>query len=185
MHARSVTLLALTFALCLSAFSIRGAEKLSDQVAAATLVKQGETAPDFTAQTTDGRELHLSNMQGKVVLLYFFSVQSVPSTAVEMRYLEKELYQHLKGRADFMLVAIGRGHTRDDLVKIGGENRLTFPLVADPDSAIYQRYFSKFVPRKVVVKKNGTIADLISGNHELDGVFKLQRILEREFATKP
>ena len=159
-----------------------GAE-LDKAVASATLVKVGQSAPDFTCQTIDGKSLTLSAMRGKVVVLYYFST-SVGFCLTEMKYLEKEVFQKLRDREDFQLIGIGRGHSHDELVKAGGQNKLTFPLVADPKQEFYQRYFSKYVPRTVLVRKDGSIAYLASGYHEFNGIVELQTALQRALAEK-
>jgi peroxiredoxin len=159
-------------------------EELDKQVAAATLVEQFQAAPDFTCKTTDGRDFTLSAQKGKVLLLYFFSTSNAASIT-EMRYLEKEIHQKLKGRGDFQIIAIGRGHEREELVKLAGERQYTFSFVPDPKQEIYGRYFARFVPRKVVVRRDGTIAYLASGYKEFEGILQLQELLARELAVKP
>lgn len=158
-------------------------EDLAAQVAQATLVKAGQAAPDFTCQTTDGRDFTLSAQQGKVVVLYFFST-SVGASLTEMRYLEQEIFQKLRGREDFQLIAIGRGHTREELVTLGGENKLTFPLAADPQAAVFGRYFTKFVPRTVVVRRDGVIGHMTNGFYEFEGIVKLQQALAHHLQAK-
>jgi peroxiredoxin len=175
----------LLFIACTSLLSANAADHLEEDVKAATLVRKDQAAPDFTCRTTDNREIKLSALKGKVVLLYFFSTKSVPASVFEMKYLEKEIFQKLQKRDDFQLLAIGRGHTREELVKIGGENKLTFPLVPDEKEEICRHYFNKFVPRKVVLRRDGTIAYLASGYAEFDGIVNLQQVIARELAYKP
>jgi peroxiredoxin len=155
--------------------------KLDDEVKASTLVKVGQEAPDFAGLTTDSRNITLSSLKGKVVVLYFFSVR-VPPCIIEMKYLEKEVYQKLRNRPDFQMIGIGRANTRDELVTLGGENKLTFPLVPDPTVNIYERYFTKYTPRTVVVGKNGSITYIANGYNEYAGIVKLQAILARELS---
>lgn len=170
---------ALTLTVCL--IFARGSEAqekdVDEEVKKNTLVEVGQMAPDFTCETTDGRTITLSALKGKGVVLYFFST-SVGACITEMRYLEQEIFQKLRNREDFQLIAIGRGHSREELVKVGGENKLTFPLVPDPKQELYQRYFSKFVPRTVVVRKDGSIAYLASGYREFAGITDLQAALQ-------
>ncbi|WP_395718921.1 peroxiredoxin family protein [Prosthecobacter sp.] len=158
------------------------ADDLSQEVKAATLVSLYGKAPDFTCRTTDGREFQLSAMRGKVVLLYFFA-SSVPFSLTEMRYIEKEVFEKLRQRDDFAILGVARGHTREETVVMGGQNKLTFPLAADPKQELYGRYFTKFVPRTVVVRKNGTIAYLASGSKEYESIVQLQTVLARELAA--
>jgi len=163
---------------------LRAEDDVDKEVVAATLVAKHQKAPDFTCQTTDGRNLTLSALKGKVVVLYFFSAKSLPACVSELKYLETEVFQELRKREDFQLIAIGRDHTREELVKLGGENKLTFPLVPDPQQEIYARYFTKFTPRTVVVRKDGSVAHLTNGYHEYDGIIRLQAVLAQELALK-
>ncbi|MFZ2279737.1 MAG: TlpA disulfide reductase family protein [Prosthecobacter sp.] len=149
-----------------------------------TLVQVGETAPDFNGKTTDGRTMTLSALKGKVVVVYFFSTQVAPCIA-EMKHLQSEVYEKLRNRDDFQLIGIGfgKGSTREELVILGGENKFTFPLVPDPGRQIYERYFTKYAPRTVVIGKTGVIRHLASGYHELTSIPKLQAALARELAV--
>lgn len=157
--------------------------ELDQDVVAATLVRPDQVAPDFSGRTTTGKTLTLSAMKGQVVMLYFFSTTSVPACVAELRLLEQAVFQPLQHRTDFQFIGIGRDHTREQLVKIGGDNKLTFPLVPDPQQELFERYFAKYVPRQMVVRKNGTIAYHASGQQEADGILRLRAILERELAV--
>ncbi|MBK8039973.1 MAG: TlpA family protein disulfide reductase [Verrucomicrobiaceae bacterium] len=169
---------ALFFCLCLISSSlVKGADSIDAQVQAATRVKQGETAPDFSCKTTDGRAFNLGAQKGKVVLLYFFAA-SVPFSFTEMGYIQKEIVEKLEKREDFTVLCIGRGHTHDEMVKISGENKLRLPMTADSDGAIYGRMFTKFVPRTVLIARDGSIAYLANGSKEYDGIVKLQQAIE-------
>jgi peroxiredoxin len=176
---------ALVLSACLSITFGSGARatEVDKAVAQATLVKVKQAAPDFTCTTTNSRTITLSSLKGKAVVLYFFST-SVGACITELKYLEKEVFQKLQNRDDFQLIAIGRGHSREELVKVGGENKLTFPLVADLKQEVFQHYFSKYVPRTVVVKKDGSIAYLASGYRDLVGTLELQGVLQGVLADK-
>lgn len=163
----------------LSPSLVKGDQIIDAQIQAATLLKTGDAAPDFTCKTTDGRPFSLAEHKGKVVLLYFFAT-SVPFSFTEMRYIQKEIVEKLEKREDFAVLCIGRGHNREELVRIGGENMLRLPMAADADKTIYKRYFSKFVPRTVVIAKDGTIAFQMSGSKEFEGIVKLQQALDVE-----
>lgn len=158
---------------------VKGAESIDAQIQAATRVKKGEIAPDFSCKTTEGRNFSLEAQKGKVVLLYFFAA-SVPFSYTEMRYIEQEIVKKLGDREDFSVLCIARGHTHEEVVRMGGENKLRLPMVADADKTIYERYFSKFVPRTAIVAKDGSIAYLTSGSKEFEGIVQLQQALEEE-----
>ncbi|MGV3661859.1 MAG: peroxiredoxin family protein [Prosthecobacter sp.] len=154
-----------------------GEDSFDAEVRQAALVGKGQPAPDFACKVTDGSPFTLSASKGKVTVLFFFS--DTGASASEMRYLESEIVQYLRHRDDFQLVGIGRGCSREKLVKMGGENKLTFPLVADEDAGIFGRYFTKFVPRTVVVGRDGIIAHMTSG-HKYAGVIALRQVVESE-----
>ncbi|MEZ5385144.1 MAG: hypothetical protein R3F13_06485 [Prosthecobacter sp.] len=53
-------------------------------------------------------------------------------------------------------------------------------MAADPQAEVYSRYFLKFVPRLVVVRRDGTIGYLRSGYREFENIVELQAVLQRE-----
>ncbi len=182
MKSRLLKLFVLLLTFSASTHGLRATEDDVDaKIEAATLVRAGQAAPDFTCQTTDGKTITLSAQKEKVVVLYFFSTSNAASLT-EMRYFEKEIFQKIRDRDDFLLLAIGRGHTREELVKISGENKFTFAFAADPKQEIYQRYFSRYVPRTLIIRKDGTIAYLASG-YVYETFLRMQEALARELPT--
>ena len=174
----------LFIALMLTVCPLVAADDLSQEIKAATLVENGGPAADFTCLDITGRQHTLSALKGKVVVLYFFS-SSNPASRADLQYLEKEIFQKLRDKEGFQMLAIGRDYQREELVKLGGEDKLTFPLVADPKQEIYRRYFTKFVPRTVVVRRDGSIAWQTSGA-EYEKIVQLQGVLARELTfNKP
>lgn len=149
------------------------------EIASSTRISMGQEAPDFTCNTTDGAKFSLSAQRGKVVVLYFFAA-SVPSCFTELKYVEKGVQQKLRERKDFVMLALGRGHTREEVVRLGGQHGLTFPLAADEAQGVYSRYFSAFVPRLVVLDKKGRVCHLQSGSKDYEGVVELMLVLQRE-----
>lgn len=155
------------------------AADLDREVKAATLHSVGDAAPDFSCRLTDGREFKLSAHRGKVVLLYFFA--KIPGACVtEMGYIEKAIVKKLGNRDDFAVLAVGHRLEREEVVNLAGQNKITLPLAADPQAEVFSRYFRQYVPRVVVVRKDGTIAYQRSGYQELEGILELQEAVGRE-----
>ena len=177
----AIAFLVLQVFLCAPA--VAGLKSVSEEIAAATLVQVGQEAPDFACKRIDGRPFILSELRGKVVLLYFFA-SSAPFSVTEMKYIESNVFQKLREREDFVMLAVGRGYERDEVVKIGGKNGLEFPMVHDPKSEIYGKYFSKFVPRTVVLDRDGKISFMANGFHEYDGIVDLQTVLAKELGAQ-
>jgi peroxiredoxin len=151
---------------------------LDAEIQTSTLIHQGEPPPDFSCQTTDGITFTLSQQKGKVVLLYFFA-SSVPFCYAEMRYIEKEIVKKLEKRTDFVVLCLARGHTREEVVRIAGENHLRLPMAADESREIYASMFTKFVPRTVLVSQDGRVIYTSAGSREFEGIVKLQQVIAR------
>jgi len=169
-------------ALMLAVMPTFATDDVNQELKATILVQEGGAAVDFTCQDTTGRQYTLSALKGKVVVLYFFCSSNAASLA-DLRYLQSEIFQKLRDNEGFQMLAIGRDYEREELVKLSGEGRLTFPLVADPKQEIYHLYFTKFVPRTVVVRRDGSIAYQTSGA-EYEKILQLQSVLARELTFK-
>jgi peroxiredoxin len=50
-----------------------------------TTLKEGDQAPDFSAETAKGREMNLSALRGKNVVLYFYPKDDTPGCTIEAK----------------------------------------------------------------------------------------------------
>ena len=48
-----------------------------------TLLKAGDKAPDFTAKDQDGKQISLSSLKGKKIILYFYPKDQTPGCTQE------------------------------------------------------------------------------------------------------
>lgn len=64
------------------------------------IVKVGEAAPDFTITLTDGKQVTLSSLRGKVVMLQF-TASWCGVCRKEMPFIEKDIWLKHKDNADF------------------------------------------------------------------------------------
>lgn len=121
-----------------------------------TVTQVGQAAPDFQVTTLQGESFHLHDLHGKVVWINFFATWCPPCKA-EMPELEKQVWQRYKGEA-FTVISIGREHTAEELTPFTEERGLTFPVAPDPDRTIYGLYATRYIPRNVLIDKEGKIA---------------------------
>jgi peroxiredoxin Q/BCP len=100
-------------------------------------LKEGDKAPEFTAMTSSGEKLALSELRAKPVVLYFYPKDDTPGCTVQACGL-RDSYQ------DFKLAgAVVLGVSPDPVkshVKFIEKHRLPFILLADEDKAIAQAY---------------------------------------------
>ena len=69
------------------------------------IVRVGETAPDFTITLTDGKQVSLSSLRGKVVMLQF-TASWCGVCRKEMPFIEKDIWLKHKDNTDFALIGI-------------------------------------------------------------------------------
>ena len=147
-----------------------------------TLVKIGDSAPDFTCRTLTGEEFSLAKNKGKVILINFFATWCGPCM-MEMPHLDKELYAKYAENNDVKIIAIGREHTQTDLEKFEKEKKFALPLAADPKREIYGKYAKQYIPRNFIIGKHGKIKFSSMGYSESD-VRQMIEVIEKELKAK-
>jgi peroxiredoxin len=123
----------------------------------------GAKASDFTLRDLDGRQVHLSDFAGKVVLLDFWATWCVPCAA-ELPQLEA-LYEKQK---DAGLVVVGIDMDGPEsvaqVVPFARRYNLTFPTLLDEETRVVNVYNPKRVaPMTVLIDRRGMIARVRNG----------------------
>jgi peroxiredoxin len=138
--------------LTLLVFAIPAIAQEADTTA---LTKVGQKVPGFSVTTLDGNVLKSSELKGKVVLINFFATWCGPCMT-EMPKVEKDIWQALKSDK-LVVLAIGREHSKEELVKFNKEKGFKFSIAPDPKREVYSLFAKQFIPRNYVIDKNGTI----------------------------
>jgi peroxiredoxin len=129
---------------------------LSAQDADSTsLTRTGQVPPDFTVRTLAGESFTLSAMKGRVVLLSFFATWC-PSCREELPALQKGLWEPFR-EAGLTVLALGREHSAAELDTFRTRNGFTFDFAPDADRSVFRQYATKYIPRTVLVGKDGRI----------------------------
>ncbi|GBC74393.1 Putative peroxiredoxin bcp [archaeon HR05] len=96
----------------------------------------GSSAPDFTAESTQGR-IRLSNYKGKSVVLYFYVKDMTPGCTVQSIGI-KDSMERIRALGAEVI-----GISSDDLEshkRFAAKYGLNFPLVSDADNSISKAY---------------------------------------------
>ena len=145
--------------------------------------KIGELAPDFTLISQHGQEISLSNYQGKNNVILFFV--RAPSCWQCRQHVEQlaQMYPQLQAMDSEILALINTDHKQAQ--DYAAALKAPFPILADSDYAIYERYGLNKVfllntrTASVVIDKSGQITYLKSATNPFTWLKEAQEILEQ------
>ena len=146
------------------------AESVSDTVKVATeamsaqadstgyIVRIGEIAPDFTITLTDGKQVTLSSLRGKVVMLQF-TASWCGVCRKEMPFIEKDIWLKHKNNPHFALIGIDLKENREQTIQFGKDLKITYPLTLDPEGKAFYSFAAQGagVTRNIIIDKQGKI----------------------------
>jgi peroxiredoxin len=149
---------------------------IAQQEDKSTYTKTGQAVPSFKVTTLDGKAFDIEQMKGKVILINFFATWCGPCMS-EMPRVEKEIWEKYKGN-NLIVLAIGREHSAEELVKFNKEKGFTFLIAPDPKREVYSKFAKESIPRNYIIDKNGKIAlqEVGYSNEDFD---KLKAELEK------
>jgi peroxiredoxin Q/BCP len=97
----------------------------------------GDKAPDFSLPTGDGKQLSLSDLKGKKVVLYFYPKDMTSGCTKEACSFQESLGALKRKGA----VVIGVSPDRPSLhQRFADKYNLTFPLISDEKKELVKRY---------------------------------------------
>jgi len=111
-------------------------------------------AENFTLNDAAGEPHSLSDYQGKIVFLRFWSLQN-PFVKTDLRNLQ-EAHNRFQNQ-DFTVVAVNVADTHEDVVQFINKVAITFPVLLDPDGKIADRYQITGFPTGFLLDKSGIV----------------------------
>jgi peroxiredoxin len=138
---------------------------------AASIPQIGDQAPSFTLQSIDGKNISLSDYQGKTVIVVFTSV-NCQNCEAQMPYLVGA-YEN----ADNNLVVLDIYHMIFDPRKVRdyvtSKQFTTFPALPDPDNTVANAYgATRYPPTNFIIDGTGII------KYKKIGPFESQKEIE-------
>lgn len=97
----------------------------------------GKPAPLFMLSTDSGDAVSLADFKGKAVVLYFYPKDDTSSCTVEACEFRDTMPRFRKGKA--VILGVSPDTVKSHL-KFREKYKLTFPLLADIDHAVAERY---------------------------------------------
>lgn len=114
-----------------------------------TYLKEGDKAPDFTAKDQNGKDITLSDYQGKKVILYFYPKDNTPGCTMEACNF-RDHYQDLQEKG-FEVIGVS-ADTEKKHQNFINKFELPFTLIADTDRKVIEAYgvwgLKKFMGRE-------------------------------------
>ena len=114
----------------------------------------GAVAPDFTLPDTGGHNVHLRELQGKVIIVDFWATWCPPCRAI-MPHLQK-MYRDGEKRG-LVVLGLDVGEDANTVEKFAREQSYTFPLLIGAEPDIAARYFVEAYPSTFVIDRLGHI----------------------------
>jgi cytochrome c biogenesis protein CcmG, thiol:disulfide interchange protein DsbE len=121
--------------------------------------EKGQTAPEFSARTPDGEIVHLSDFNGRIVLLNFFATWCGPCKA-EASHL-KAAYERSDGNIVFLGVTFQ--DTAASVRAFASDYYLPFPLVLDDSGDAGRDYRVLGLPTTFFIRADGIVHYVVKG----------------------
>jgi thiol-disulfide isomerase/thioredoxin len=113
-------------------------------------------AVDFQLSDLNGKQVRLSELRGKVVLLNFWATWCPPCKA-EMPDLQA-LYRDYGTKNNFVVLAVDVSEAKEPVSDFVEQNRLSFPVLLDGDGRVSDfRYFVRSLPNSFIIDRNGNV----------------------------
>jgi peroxiredoxin len=125
------------------------------------IVNVGDPAPDFSMTLTDGKEVTLSSLRGKVVMLQF-TASWCGVCRKEMPFIERDIWQKHQRNPDFVLMGVDRDEPLEKVLSFIKATGVTYPMGLDPGADIFAKYAVRDagITRNVLIDKTGRIVKM-------------------------
>jgi peroxiredoxin len=126
-----------------------------------TQAVEGSTAPDFTLKDLGGKDVRLSDLRGKIVVLNFWATWCPPCRE-EIPSMMR-LNQAMTGK-QFQMLAVSQDEGGKEAIETYfSKSSNNLPALIDNDQKIGKRYGLTGVPETFIIDKKGVILKKVVG----------------------
>ena len=129
-------------------------------------------AATFALRDIEGRAWDSKDLRGKVVMVNFWST-SCPPCREEMPDLER-LYQRFRGQG--LIILTISGDQPADLRKYRTAEKVSFPLLFDPDDEVKKQFRVVGIPKTFLYDREGRLAGQTLDRPDMYGWIELLRV---------
>ena len=158
---RRLTLIVVVLLLIGGSLYLGSASSSRPQFEPAAVAEVGDLAPDFLLEDTEGNQVSLADLRGKVVLVNFWATWCPPCRA-EMPSMEK-LNQAMQGEEFIMLAINVEENGREVIPGFLKKTPHSFSVLYDDKGTVQKSYGVYKFPESFVIRKDGVIDDKVIG----------------------
>ena len=119
-----------------------------------------DLAPDFTLKSASGKNIRLSELKGRIVMLNFWATWCGPC-AEEIPHLN-ELHDSLDPY-DFELLGINIDEDQSKAIHLAKKLEVNFPVLFDEDKNVSRSFDIKAMPTTIIIDRAGKIRHVNKG----------------------
>ena len=125
------------------------------------IIGEGDQAPEFRLSTLDGKQIHLSDFRGKVVILHFWATWCPPCVE-ELPVLDRFSRSMSGADIQFLAVSVDEGGA-EAVAPFMKKNALTIPVLLDPGASVSHSYGTFKFPETYLLDRNGVVRYKVIG----------------------
>ena len=121
---------------------------------------KADSAPDFVLKSTSGKNVRLSELKGRIVMLNFWATWCGPC-AEEIPHLN-ELHESLDPY-DFELLGINLDEDQSKAIHLANKLEVNFPVLFDTEKDVSKSFDIKAMPTTIIIDRAGKIRHVNRG----------------------
>ena len=134
--------------------------------------------PAFIVKDTTGTDFSSQQFVGKQTLLVFFGTYC--SDCQQVLPVIEEVWKELKDTPDFLLAAISREESADDVLEYWEKNQFTMPFYLDTHRDAFSLFANNTIPRIYIINADNVVVWMSVESLPLSAQELVQKIKELE-----